>query len=165
MKAAYMKKLKESRDSSGNLTSSREFNIQGRMDNEHDESKDKKRRTNHTVLERQRRSEQRHLFDKLQTVLKSDPKAPRLRLLSLALKEIQNLVETSKRLEEKKRRLTRLQSVYMKELSLLSGKSDTVIKHKLNQICEKQKMREKTIKMEAFLFPNSPVQSCSSASH
>lgn len=57
--------------------------FQGRMDDEHDESKDKKRRTNHTVLERQRRSEQRHLFDKLQTVLKSDPKAPRLRLLSL----------------------------------------------------------------------------------
>lgn len=38
-----------------------------------------------------------------------------------ALKEIQNLVETCKGLEEKKRRLTRMQSVYVKELSLLSG--------------------------------------------
>lgn len=56
---------------------------QDQMDDEHDVPKDKKRRKNHTVLERQRRSEQRNLFDKLQTVLQSDPRAPRLRLLSL----------------------------------------------------------------------------------
>lgn len=47
------------------------------------ETKTKKRRENHTVLERLRRSEQRNLFDKLQAVLRSDPRAPRLRLLSL----------------------------------------------------------------------------------
>lgn len=48
-----------------------------------EECKDNRRRTNHTVLERQRRSEQRTLFDKLQSVLPSDPRAPRLRLLTL----------------------------------------------------------------------------------
>lgn len=47
-----------------------------------DGSKDKRKRENHTVLERMRRSEQRNLFDKLQTVLRSDPRAPRLHLLS-----------------------------------------------------------------------------------
>lgn len=50
---------------------------------EEDESKDKKRRTNHTVLERQRRCEQRVLFDKLSAIMKCDPRVPRLRLLSM----------------------------------------------------------------------------------
>lgn len=57
--------------------------LQGQMDDEHDVSDDRRRRKNHTALERQRRSEQRTLFDKLQTILESDPRAPRLRLLSL----------------------------------------------------------------------------------
>ncbi|XP_044026184.1 MAX gene-associated protein isoform X2 [Siniperca chuatsi] len=150
MKEAASKALQESRDSSDDFGSARGLNVQDQMDDGHDESKDKRRRKNHTVLERQRRSEQRTLFDKLQTVLQSDPRAPRLRLLALALKEIQNLVETSKCLEEKKRRLIRMQSVYVKELSLLSGKSDTLIKHKLKDICERQKMREKTMKWRPF---------------
>lgn len=47
------------------------------------ESKMNMRRQNHTVVERQRRCEQRELFDKLQVILQSDPRAPRLRLLSL----------------------------------------------------------------------------------
>lgn len=38
-----------------------------------------------------------------------------------AVKEIQNLSETSKYLEEQKRRLIQIQSVYVKELSLLTG--------------------------------------------
>lgn len=59
------------------------FPFQDKMDDEHDQCKDKRRRKNHTVLERQRRSEQRILFDRLQIILKSDPRAPRLRLLSL----------------------------------------------------------------------------------
>ncbi|XP_039980782.1 MAX gene-associated protein isoform X2 [Xiphias gladius] len=146
MKEAVIKALQESRDSSDDFGSARELNMQDQMDDEHDVPKDKKRRKNHTVLERQRRSEQRNLFDKLQTVLQSDPRAPRLRLLSLALKEIQNLVETSKCLEEKKKRLTQMQSAYVKELSLLSGKSEKLIKHKLRDICKRQKMREKTMK-------------------
>ncbi|XP_071334903.1 MAX gene-associated protein isoform X4 [Trachinotus anak] len=140
------KEALQSRDSSDDFGSARELNMQDLMDNEHDESKDRKRRKNHTVLERQRRSEQRDLFNKLQTVLQSDPRAPRLCLLSLALKEIKNLVDNSRRLEEEKRKLTGMQSVYVKELSLLSGKSENMIKHKLRDICKKQKMREKTMK-------------------
>ncbi|KAI3363786.1 hypothetical protein L3Q82_001394 [Scortum barcoo] len=150
MKEAVRMSLMESRDSIDHFVSARKLSAQDQMEIKCEESKDKKRRKNHTVLERQRRSEQRTLFDKLQTVLQSDPRAPRLRLLALALKEIQNLVETCKRLEEKKRRLTRMQSVYVKELSLLSGKSDSLIKHKLKQICDRQKLREKTVKSRPF---------------
>ncbi|XP_023285958.1 MAX gene-associated protein-like [Seriola lalandi dorsalis] len=146
MREAVRKTLQESRDSSDDFGSARDLRIQDQMDNEEGDAKDKKRRKNHTVLERQRRSEQRDLFDKLQTVLRSDPRAPRLRLLSLALKEIQNLVETSRCLEEKKRKLTEMQSVYVKELSILSGKSENLIKNKLRDICQRQKMREKTMK-------------------
>ncbi|XP_029281313.1 MAX gene-associated protein isoform X3 [Cottoperca gobio] len=150
MKEAVRKALKESGDSSDGFGSARELNAQDEMDSEQDDCKDKRRRKNHTVLERQRRSEQRVLFDKLQTVLKSDPRAPRLRLLSLAQKEIQNLVETSRCLQEKKRMLNRMQSLYVKELSVLSGKSDTLIKHKLKEICERQKIREKRMEWKPF---------------
>ncbi|XP_041814517.1 uncharacterized protein magl isoform X2 [Chelmon rostratus] len=150
MKEAVRKALQQSRESSDDFGSSRELSIQDQMVDDHDEPKSKRRRQNHSVLERLRRSEQRSLFDKLQAVLQSDPGAPRLRLLSLALKEIQNLVETSRYLEEKKRRLTRLQSVYVKELSLLSGKSDSLIKEKLKEICERQKAREMTMKWKPF---------------
>ncbi|XP_076612472.1 uncharacterized protein LOC143336289 [Chaetodon auriga] len=146
LKEAVRKALQESRDSSDDFASSRELSIQDHRVDEHVEPESKRKRENHTWLERRRRSEQRVLFDKLQTVLQSDPRAPRLRLLSLALKEIHNLVETSRYLEEKKRRLMRLQSVYVKELSLLSGKSDTLIKQKLTQICDRQKTKE------SFLF-------------
>ncbi|XP_070844164.1 uncharacterized protein [Chaetodon trifascialis] len=142
MKEAVRRALQESRDSSDDFASSRELSIQGHTVDEHAEPESKRKRESHTWLERRRRSEQRVLFDKLQTVLQSDPRAPRLRLLSLALKEIQNLVETSRYLEEKKRGLMRLQSVYVKELSRLSGKSDTLIKEKLTQICDRQKTRE-----------------------
>ncbi|TNN40165.1 MAX gene-associated protein [Liparis tanakae] len=114
------------------------------------EYRNHKRRTNHTFLERQRRSEQRTLFDKLQIVLQSDPRAPRLRLLSLAQTEIENLSETSRNLEEKKRRLTCAQSVYVKELSLLSGKSGSLIRDKLKDICEKQKVKEKKAEWNPF---------------
>lgn len=42
-------------------------------------------------------------------------------LRSQAVKEIQNLCETSKYLEEQRMRLMQIQSVYVKELSLLTG--------------------------------------------
>lgn len=45
--------------------------------------KDELRRKNHNVVERQRRSEQRDLFDKLQYLLRADPKTPRLQLLTM----------------------------------------------------------------------------------
>lgn len=44
---------------------------------------DKKKRTNHTALERQRRFAQRGLFNKLQNVLKSQPGASRHHLLTM----------------------------------------------------------------------------------
>ncbi|XP_035534606.1 MAX gene-associated protein-like isoform X2 [Morone saxatilis] len=150
MKEAVRKASQESRDSSDDLGSARELCIQDETGGKLGESKDKRRRKNHSVLERQRRCEQKALFIKLQNVLKSDPRAPRLTLLSLANKEIQNLVESSKRLEETKRRLIKMQALYVKELSLLSGKSDTLIKHKLKEICDRQKMREKTMKWKPF---------------
>ncbi|XP_074471809.1 uncharacterized protein mgab isoform X2 [Sebastes fasciatus] len=150
MKEAVRKALKESGDSSDGFGSAREFSIQDKMDDEHDQCKDKRRRKNHTVLERQRRSEQRILFDRLQIILKSDPRAPRLRLLSLAEKEIKNLAETSRSLEEKKRRLTQMQALYVKELSFLSGKPDKLIKNKLKEICERQKIREKGMEWRPF---------------
>ncbi|XP_042359317.1 protein snwA-like [Plectropomus leopardus] len=165
MKEAVRRALKDSRDSSDGFGSARELDGQDHMDDYLDDCKDNRRRRNHTVLERQRRTEQRALFDKLQHVLQSDPRAPRLRLLSLALKEIQNLVETSKKLEEQKKRLTLMQSLYVKQLSLLSGKSEILIKHKLKEICERQKIREKNMKWKPFLFKSAPVQSRSSASH
>ncbi|XP_042369632.1 mucin-5AC-like, partial [Plectropomus leopardus] len=150
MKEAVRRALKDSRDSSDGFGSARELDGQDHMDDYLDDCKDNRRRRNHTVLERQRRTEQRALFDKLQHVLQSDPRAPRLRLLSLALKEIQNLVETSKKLEEQKKRLTLMQSLYVKQLSLLSGKSEILIKHKLKEICERQKIREKNMKWKPF---------------
>ncbi|KAM7395685.1 hypothetical protein PAMA_007111 [Pampus argenteus] len=148
MKEAAIKAQRESRDSSDDLGPAKELNIQDLMDN--GVSTDKKRRRNHTVLERQRRSEQRDLFDKLQTILDSDPKAPRLRLLSLAVNEIQTLTETSKRLDEEKKSLKKEQSVHLNKLSLLSGKSEQLIQRKLNDICEKQKLREKTMTWRPF---------------
>ncbi|KAM9339203.1 uncharacterized protein ABDE67_016858 [Symphorus nematophorus] len=142
-----VRRAQESRDSSDDFGSA---NVPDLIDIEHGDARDKRRRKNHTVLERQRRTEQRNLFDKLQSVLQADPKVPRLRLLSMALREIKHQVDTAKYLEEKKRTLVRLQSVYIRELSLLSGKSEQLIKDKLKEICERQKMREKTMKWSPF---------------
>ncbi|XP_026174520.1 MAX gene-associated protein isoform X2 [Mastacembelus armatus] len=150
MKEAVMKALQESRRFKNDFDSAREQSIQDQMNHEDDKSVGKTKRRNHTVLERQRRSEQRTLFDKLQIVLQSNPRAPRLSLLSLAVREIQNLVETSKRLEEQKKRLMQMHCLYVKQLSFLSGKSENLIKYKLREISERQKTREKTMKWRPF---------------
>ncbi|KAM6992388.1 uncharacterized protein mgab [Tautogolabrus adspersus] len=149
MKEAVRMALQDSRDTSaiGLISKLAMSQLEEQID---EGSKDIKRRTTHSVLERQRRSEMRELYDKLQSVLKSDPKAPRLRLLSLAVNEIQNLVETSKSLEEQKRRQESMQSLYLKKLSTLSGKPDEQIKNKLNEIFQKQKIREKNSKWKPF---------------
>ncbi|XP_068197812.1 MAX gene-associated protein [Antennarius striatus] len=118
--------------------------------NEHSLDKEKKRRSSHTVLERQRRSAQRHLFNNLQLVLQSNPNAARLRVLALAQSEIKNLVDTCKFLEEQKNRLMHIQSVYVDRLSVLTGKSVAAIKVKLMEIYDKQKMREKSRKWVPF---------------
>ncbi|XP_068433805.1 MAX gene-associated protein isoform X2 [Clinocottus analis] len=141
MREFVRKAKKESGESSDGFVSMRKVHVQ---------DKDNSRRSNHTFLERRRRSEQRTLFDKLQLVLKSDPRTSRLSLLSLAQKEIQNLTDTSRFLEEKKRRLAQMQAVYVKELSLLSGKPGMLIKTKLNDICKKQKVREKKTEWTPF---------------
>ncbi|XP_025998169.1 MAX gene-associated protein isoform X2 [Astatotilapia calliptera] len=148
LKKALSKGVLQSRDSREDLGSFLELDSQDLIDC--GETKTKKRRENHTVLERLRRSEQRNLFDKLQAVLRSDPRAPRLRLLSLAQKEIQSLVRTSKHLEQAKKMLTQIQSGYVETLSQLSGKSQNVIRHKLKEVCEKQKRKEKTVKWTPF---------------
>ncbi|KAK5853185.1 hypothetical protein PBY51_006996 [Eleginops maclovinus] len=145
MKQAVRKALEESGDSMNNFGLPVKAPAQDKAkEKEEHESKDKKRRSNHTVLERQRRCEQRVLFEKLSAIVKCDPRVPRLRLLSLAQREIRHLVEESKSLQERKRMLSRMQNLYIKELSVLSGKSDLQIKQKLNEICKRQKIRDKT---------------------
>ncbi|XP_071768542.2 MAX gene-associated protein, partial [Centroberyx gerrardi] len=154
MMAAASKTLLESRYSSEDSGSARELGVKHENNNGKDEYHNRKRRTNHKVLERLRRSEQRYLFNRLQSVLQSDPRAPKLRLLSLAQSEIRTLAETSKCLEEKKRRLTQMQSIYVKELSILSGKPKELIKMKLKEIYERQKLNERRQRMVPFsLFP------------
>uniref|UniRef100_UPI0037E87DD1 uncharacterized protein n=1 Tax=Semicossyphus pulcher TaxID=241346 RepID=UPI0037E87DD1 len=150
MKEALRKALQDSRDSRVGFGLISQL-AQSQMEDQNIfGSKEDKRRNNHTVLERLRRSELRDLFDKLQEVLQSDPRAPRLRLLYLAVKEIQRLVENSKSLEEQKRRLEQKQSVYLKKLSILSGKPDNLIKYKLNEIYNRQKIREKKMQWKPF---------------
>ncbi|KAM4633750.1 MAX gene-associated protein [Polymixia lowei] len=141
LKAAANSSLPRIRDSSEDSGSAEEHRVKHPHYNGEDESSRGNRRRNHKVLERLRRSEQRHLFNRLQTVLHSDPRAPKLRLLSMALREIRTLVETSKCLEEKKRRLTQMQSVYVKEISRLSGKPEELVKIKLREIYEKKKFQ------------------------
>ncbi|XP_054872081.1 uncharacterized protein magl isoform X2 [Amphiprion ocellaris] len=138
--------LQESRDSSDGFGSVREVTVQ----DEHEDSINRRKRKHHSVLEKQRRSELRFLYDKLQIILQSDPCAPRLQLLSLANKEIQLLVKTSKCLEERKEMLTKMQTDYIKMLSTLTGKSESQIKDKLKRICERQKRREKSMKLKPF---------------
>ncbi|XP_035000418.2 MAX gene-associated protein isoform X1 [Hippoglossus stenolepis] len=145
MKEAAIKTLQDSRLFQSSLVPETELSTQ--------EERDKKKQKIHTALERQRRSEQRILFDKLQTILCGDLggiKPPRLHLLSLAVKEIQDMGETSEFLKEKKRKLSQLQSDYVNKLSILSGKSENLIKHKLSDICMRHKMREKAMKWSPF---------------
>ncbi|XP_047430369.1 MAX gene-associated protein [Mugil cephalus] len=143
VKEAIHKALRTSRESGGNLGSFRETSV---LKDEQDDLKNNKRRKNHTALERQRRSEQKLLFDRLQTILQCDSRTPRSHLLSLAIKEIHLLVKKSKSLEERKKMLTKMQSTYVQKLSRLSGKSEELITLKLKEICDRDKRREKTMK-------------------
>ncbi|KAM9703863.1 uncharacterized protein mgab isoform 2-T3 [Menidia menidia] len=102
-------------------------------------------RSNHTELERRRRSEQRMLFDQLRQMLDSDPKTPKFLLLHQAVNEIQNLEKTSERMEEEKKQLMEKQAASVKQLSLLAGKPEDLILGKLKAINEKQKMLQRTM--------------------
>ncbi|XP_057678673.1 uncharacterized protein magl isoform X3 [Corythoichthys intestinalis] len=90
-----------------------------------------RQRKDHSEIEKQRRIEQRALFDKLQKML-GRPAGSRLSLLSLALKEIHLLRSISGALQEKKERLMQNQAFYLKRLSSLSGRPEEVIKRNLN---------------------------------
>ncbi|XP_056437862.1 uncharacterized protein magl [Gadus chalcogrammus] len=98
------------------------------------------RRRQHKVLERLRRMEQRDLFIKLQTLLRTDPKAPKLRLLSQAQTEIKTLVETSKALEKQKKKLCEMQKLYVRRISCLAGKPEDLIRHKLKEVYERKQL-------------------------
>ncbi|XP_029705375.1 MAX gene-associated protein isoform X2 [Takifugu rubripes] len=108
------------------------------------------RRETHTWVERLRRSELRELFDKLHTILQTNPKPPRLHLLSMAQNEIKSLVEASKYLEDQKTKLIQKQQAYLKELSLLTGRSEKVIQDRLKEFYKEEKLKEKTMKWSPF---------------
>ncbi|KAM4713504.1 uncharacterized protein mgab isoform 1-T5 [Anableps anableps] len=107
-------------------------------------------RKNHSAVEKLRRCEQRVLFDRLQSLLKLDSRSSRLHVLSLAVKEIANLGKTSRYLKAEKTRLLQAQSVYLKKLSMLAGKPESLIQSKLKEIFERQKQREKNMKWKPF---------------
>nr|XP_046155146.1 kinesin-like protein KIF21A [Oncorhynchus gorbuscha] len=99
-------------------------------------------RKNRTLTERLRRGEHQKLFTRLKQVLfmeELDPKVSKLHLLSQALKEIRTLSVDSESLEEKKRMLTEIQTVYVKEIAYMSGKPEELIKAKLKEIWEKKR--------------------------
>ncbi|KAG7263634.1 hypothetical protein CRUP_019726 [Coryphaenoides rupestris] len=110
------------------------------------------RRRQHKVLERLRRSEQRYLFTRLQTILRTDPKAPKLRLLSQAHIEIQTLVENSKSLELQKKRLSDMQMLYIRRISCLAGKSEEVIRRKLKEVYERKQLPQAQRKSPFSLY-------------
>ncbi|XP_076016321.1 MAX gene-associated protein [Genypterus blacodes] len=110
------------------------------MDGE--ESRVSRRPLNHTVGERFRRFQQRFLFNKLKVLLNCDARASKVTLLTLALSEIQNQLKASESLLQKKKKLIEMQSAYLRRVSILSGKSSELIKKKLIEICNKQKIRE-----------------------
>ncbi|XP_036397570.1 MAX dimerization protein MGA a isoform X2 [Megalops cyprinoides] len=101
-------------------------------------------RMQHNVMERRRRGELRHLFDKLRQALglQNMPKVSKVYILNQAISEIQAMVDQCDRLEEKKRMLSRQQAAYIRKISQTSGKSEDLIIRKLQDICAKQKSLE-----------------------
>ncbi|XP_014899610.1 MAX gene-associated protein isoform X1 [Poecilia latipinna] len=107
-------------------------------------------RKNHSALEKLRRCEQRVLFDRLQSLLKLESRSSRHQVLNLAVKEIENLGKTSRYFQAERTRLLQAQSVYLKKLSVLAGKPESLIESKLKEIFERQKQREKNMKWKPF---------------
>ncbi|KAG7466503.1 hypothetical protein MATL_G00165410 [Megalops atlanticus] len=101
-------------------------------------------RMQHNVMERRRRNELRHLFDKLRQALglQNMPKVSKVYILNQAISEIQAMVDQCDRLEEKKRMLSRQQAAYIRKISQTSGKNEDLIIRKLQDICAKQKSLE-----------------------
>ncbi|KAK7907227.1 hypothetical protein WMY93_015839 [Mugilogobius chulae] len=102
------------------------------------------RRHEKKCSEQQRRDEQRELFDDLQSILEPNNTATssKLRLLTLATREIKALTERSTFLEEEKKLLSHIQKGYVQKISLMSGQTEETILEKLHDVCEKQKRKE-----------------------
>ncbi|KAM9355013.1 uncharacterized protein mgab [Pholidichthys leucotaenia] len=147
MKKAANQSLSKSRDCSDDVGSVMDFDNQDQGENGMEHTK---KRENHIILERLRRTEQRILFSKLKLVLGSHSNISRLRLLVLAVQEIKTLVQNSKILEERKLMLLHQQSDYVHTLSRLTGKPEDLIRHKVKEINKKQKRREQMMKSNHF---------------
>ncbi|KAL1257555.1 hypothetical protein QQF64_010799 [Cirrhinus molitorella] len=96
-------------------------------------------------LERKRRHTLRECFIKLQATLgKSSKKleTSRMRILTMALKEIDTLVKEEDHLVERKEKLQFKRRCYLQTLSILCDKSTESISQKLNEIIAKQKALE-----------------------
>ncbi|XP_077366712.1 MAX gene-associated protein isoform X2 [Festucalex cinctus] len=109
------------------------------------------KRQHHSDIEKQRRSEQRVLFGKLQKVLGQEG-GSKLHLLSLALREIHMLNGVDEDLQGEKKKQLLIQALYLKKLSSLSGKPEELIKHNLNLIFSR--LKDKSVsKAEPFFMP------------
>ncbi|KAI1897314.1 hypothetical protein AGOR_G00082040 [Albula goreensis] len=101
-------------------------------------------RQSHNMSEHQRRCKLRDKFLSLQQVLGLQPSArlSRFHILRQACAEIQALVDQCNHLEEKKRRMTQMRGIYIRKISQSSGKTEELIRQKLQEICAKQKSLE-----------------------
>uniref|UniRef100_A0A671MHA9 MAX gene-associated protein-like n=1 Tax=Sinocyclocheilus anshuiensis TaxID=1608454 RepID=A0A671MHA9_9TELE len=96
-------------------------------------------------LERIRRHTLKECFLKLQATLGKPSKnfeTSKMRILTLAQKEIESLVKQDDRLVKKRQRLQFKRQRYLQTLSLLCDKSTESISQKLNEIIAKQKALE-----------------------
>ncbi|XP_047243375.1 uncharacterized protein magl isoform X2 [Girardinichthys multiradiatus] len=144
MKKDALVRLQQSRDSADYCEKMEELNEPNA------EYKEMRARRNHSAVEKLRRCEQRVLFDRLQSLLKLDSRSSRLHVLALAVKEIESLGKTFRYLKSEKERLLQAQSVFLKKLSMLAGKSESLIESKLKEIFERQKQRERNMKWKPF---------------
>ncbi|XP_073442542.1 MAX gene-associated protein isoform X2 [Dendrobates tinctorius] len=104
-------------------------------------------RKNHTANERKRRSELSNLFYELRNALGLNlPKVSKRYILKQAIEEIKNLTDTADTLVSKKILLSHAQSVLVKKVSNLSGKSKEVVMKKVEYKCAKEKAIEAEIK-------------------
>ncbi|XP_054618404.1 uncharacterized protein magl isoform X2 [Dunckerocampus dactyliophorus] len=111
-----------------------------------------KKRRQHTVLERQRRFEQRALFDGLQDVLEKQATS-RLHLLTMATNEIHMLTAMANSLLETKNQLARIQALHLKKLSSLSGKSEERIQSNLKILFKRLKGKGSSSTSEPLFMP------------
>ncbi|XP_077443255.1 MAX gene-associated protein [Stigmatopora argus] len=134
--------IEDSKDGTGGERRKRSAQTKGASASQRTGAPDYKtrRRKNHSVIEKQRRFEQRVLFDSLQETL-GHKAGSKLHVLSLAMREVHMLRAISGALVEKKEHLIQDQAFYIKKLSSLSGKPENLIKRNLNILfsCLKEK--------------------------